>query len=44
VLDCINTGFIPGGTVDELPLPAKSGDACQRIFGWDDEILGTRNR
>jgi hypothetical protein len=33
ILDCIDTGFIPDGTLDELPLPAQSG--ASRIGGID---------
>jgi hypothetical protein len=25
MLDCVDVGFIPGGTLDELPLPARIG-------------------
>ena len=33
MLDCVDTGFIPDGTLDELPLPAQSG--ASRIGGID---------
>jgi hypothetical protein len=33
MLDCVDTGFIPDGTLDELPLPAQSG--ATRIGGID---------
>jgi hypothetical protein len=33
VLDCADTGFLPDGVLDELPLPAQAGD--RRIAGID---------
>ena len=32
-LDCVDTGFIPGGTLDQLPLPAQLG--ASRVGGID---------
>jgi hypothetical protein len=32
-LDCADTGFLPDGVLDELPLPAQAGD--RRIAGID---------
>ena len=32
-LDCVDTGFIPGGTLDQLPLPAQPG--ASRVGGID---------
>ena len=33
MLDCVDTGFIPGGLLDELPLPARVG--ATRTGGLD---------
>ena len=32
-LDCVDIGFIPGGTLDQLPLPAQLG--ASRVGGID---------